>query len=166
MENQEILDAGMNNSSSLYLNAASRDYLKQTAKWGKLLAVISIIFSILIILIGLFFGKFMNAMTGMQEAAGAQNMPDIYSGSLGIIMAIYYAVIGLVMLYPGIRLLQFSRHTKDALDGNDNAALESGFKSLRSIFRFYGIIAIISIVFAVLGVLAMLVAFSALGALK
>ena len=166
MENQEILDTGLTSGNELNLNSSSRDYLKQTAKWGKFLAIISIIFSILIVLIGLFFGKFMSAMTGMQSAATGQAMPDLYSGSVGIIMAVYYSVIGLIMLYPGIRLLQFSKSTNAALESNDSQALESGFKRLRSVFRFYGIMAIISLVFMVLGVLAMLVGLSALGSLK
>lgn len=81
-------------------------------------------------------------------------------------MAVYYAVIGLIMLYPGVRMLQFSNNINAALSSNDTLALESGLKRLRSVFRFYGILAIISLVFMVFGVLAMLVGLSALGSMK
>lgn len=166
MENQEILDSGLASGSDLQLNSSSKDFLKQTAKWAKFLAIISIVFSAIIVIIGLFFGKFMSAMSGMQAAATGQTMPNLYSGSVGIFMAVYYAVIGLIMLYPGVRMLQFSNNINAALSSNDTLALESGLKRLRSVFRFYGILAIISLVFMVFGVLAMLVGLSALGSMK
>jgi hypothetical protein len=84
MENQEILDSGLASGSDLQLNSSSKDFLRQTAKWAKFLAIISIVFSAIIVIIGLFFGKFMSAMSGMQAAATGQTMPNLYSGSVGI----------------------------------------------------------------------------------
>jgi hypothetical protein len=74
---------------------------------------------------------------------GGQAMPNIYTGSLGIFMAVFYGIIGLIMMYPGIRLLQFSSKTKQALETNNAESISEAFRRLRSVFRFYGIIVII-----------------------
>jgi hypothetical protein len=80
---------------------------------------------------------------GAISSLGGQNMPNMYAGSLGVFMAVFYGIIGLVMMYPGIRLLQFSSKTKQALEMNNAEAISEAFRRLRSVFRFYGIIVII-----------------------
>lgn len=139
MENLDVLDSDLASSNELGLNAAAKDFLRQTGKWAKLLAITSIIFSLIIIIIGLFFGTIMGAISSL----GGQNMPNMYAGSLGVFMAVFYGIIGLVMMYPGIRLLQFSSKTKQALEMNNAEAISEAFRRLRSVFRFYGIIVII-----------------------
>ncbi len=142
MENQEILDSDLAAKNELSLNSGAKDFLYQTAKWAKLLAITSIIFSILIIIMGLFFGTIMGAINNL----GGQTMPNMYAGTLGIFMAVFYGVLGLIMMYPGIRLLQFSDKAKFALNTNSSETIEEAFKRLRSVFRFYGIIVIIYLV--------------------
>jgi hypothetical protein len=139
MENLDVLDSDLASSNELGLNASAKDFLRQTGKWAKLLAITSIIFSLIIIIIGLFFGTIMGAISSL----GGQSMPNMYAGSLGVFMAVFYGVIGLVMMYPGIRLLQFSSKTKQALEMNNAEAISEAFRRLRSVFRFYGIIVII-----------------------
>lgn len=146
MENQELLDSDLANKSELTLNFNAKDFLRQTGKWAKLLAITSLIFSAIIIIIGLFFGTIMGAISSL----GGQAMPNMYAGSIGIFMAIFYGIIGLVMMYPGIRLLQFSSKTKQALELNDEEAITEAFRRLRSVFRFYGIIVIIYLAFVAL----------------
>jgi len=145
MENQ-LLDNDFASGKELSLNSSAKEYLRQTAKWAKLLAITSIIFSVIIIIVGLFFGTIM----GLVNSFGGQNMPNMYAGSLGIFMAVFYGVIGLIMMYPGIRLLQFCSRTKHALNMNNTEAIEEAFKRLRSVFRFYGIIVIIYLVLIIL----------------
>jgi len=139
MENQEILDSGLTNRSELTLNADAKDFLRQTGKWAKLLAITSIIFSAMIIVVGLFFGTIMGTLSSFS----GQSMSNMYAGGFGVFMAVFYGIIGLVMMYPGIRLLQFSSKTKQALELNDIESISEAFKRLRSVFRFYGIIVII-----------------------
>lgn len=163
MENQDILDSGFASSAELNLNSAAKDYLRQTAKWAKFLAIMSIVFAVLIIVMGLAFGSIMNYFMALSPTAGMNGAGAGYPQAASTMMAVIYGILGLVMLYPGIRLFQFATQSKNALDSNDNLGIEIGLKRLRSVFRFYGIFTIIMLVFYALAILGMLVG---LGSLK
>lgn len=134
MENQ-ILDSGLSKSESLVLNSTAKDYLFQTAKWAKFLAIFGIIFSFLIMVLGFFMPKIFSMSAATSDAAP---MPPFMNG----VLVVLYIVIGLIMLYPSVRLLQFSKSAKLAVDMNDSVAIEESLKRLRSVFRFYGILTI------------------------
>lgn len=142
MENLEVLDNELASKSELSLNSSAKDFLRQTTKWANLLAITGIIFSALIIIIGLFFGTIMSALTSLS----GQGLPNMYTGALGVFMTIFYGVFGLIMMYPCVRLLQFSSKTKQALDTNNTETISEAFRRLRSVFRFYGILVIIYLV--------------------
>lgn len=148
MENQEILDSGLSSRSELSLNSAAIDYLRQTAKWGKFLSIAGLVFSGLIIIIGLAFGTFLSTIMAMSPNAGlAQEAGLGTSKMMTAGIGIFYAVMGLIMAYPPLRLLQFSKQAKIAVDTNDGNAIENALKRLRSVFRFYGIFTIIMLSF-------------------
>lgn len=136
MENQ-ILDSGLSQSESLALNSTAKDYLFQTAKWAKFLAIFGIIFAFLIIVLGFFMPKIFS----MSAASSGAVMPPFMNG----VLVVLYIILGLVMLYPSVRLFQFSKSAKFAVDMNDTFAIEECFKRLRSVFRFYGILTIIAL---------------------
>ena len=159
MGNDELLDSGISADANLSLNAAAKDFLKQTATWAKLLAIASIIFSVVILVFGtcyVYMNNFAKAAEGAeayQDAAGAAGYKiGYYFGSgLGLVLMV------LLLLYPAIRMLQFSKSARTALQKNDTAAIEMSIKRLRSIFRFYGILTIITVVFYLLAIVIVLI---------
>jgi len=155
MENQEILDSGLTHREELELNSAARDYLLQTTKWAKFLAIVGLIFSAFIILMGLTAGTLFGSLFAL--AGQTSGMQNNFTGSMGIMFTVIYGIMGLIMMYPCIRLLQFSNKGKLALDTNDSLAIEDSFRRLRSVFRFYGILTIIYLSFIALGLLMALV---------
>lgn len=161
MENHEILDSGFASSAELSLSSAAKDYLLQTAKWAKFLAIISILFAVLIIVFGLAFSTIMNFFMKFSPAAG-MNSGAAYPQTASVAIAVIYGLLGLVMLYPGVRLFQFAIQSKNAIDSNDNLGIEIGLKRLRSVFRFYGIFTIIMLAVYALAILGMLVGLSSL----
>ncbi len=130
-------------------------YLTQTAKWGKFLSIIGMIFCGLIILVGLFAGTFMSTIMFSQysglEGAGR---------GLGILVTVMYVGIGIIALMPSIYLYRYSAKMKAALASNDQLVLADAFKNLKSMFKFYGICTII-----LLGFYALILVFAVIARL-
>lgn len=157
MENQEILDSGLSARSELSLNSAAIDYLRQTAKWGKFLSIVGLVFSGLIIVLGLAFGTFLSAIMAMSPNANMASEAGLGASKMVTAgVGIFYSIMGLIMAYPPLRLLQFSKQAKIAVDTNDGNAIENALKRLRSVFRFYGIFTIIILSFYALALVIVL----------
>lgn len=135
MENQELLDNNLNLTNELSLTSSAKDFLLQTAKWAKFLSIIGFVFIGLIVIAALFIGTFMGKLNTVADTG-------MGSGQ-SIFLTIYFIVIGLITIYPVLRLFQFSQKAKLAVETNNTLALEESFKRIRSVFRFYGIMMII-----------------------
>ncbi len=156
MESHEILDSGLSSGSVLSLNSSAIEYLRQMSKWGKFLAIVGLLFSGLIILIGLAFGTIMSKLMALSPGVSAMSGSAGFAGGMGFGVGLVYAVMGLVIAYPPVRLLQFSSQAKIAVNNNDSIAVENALKRLRSIFRFYGIFTIIILSFYALALIIVL----------
>ena len=110
--------------------------LKVTSFWANFLSIIGFVYTGLLILMGL---GFLIALPIIgNEIFPVQVFPLNYIG-------IIYIVIGLVYLTPTLYLNRFADKIKIALLNFQQIEFESGFKNLRSLFKFMGITTIIII---------------------
>lgn len=133
MENLEtsLLDV------NLTIDTQSDRYLRETAKWNKFLAILSFIFSGLMILAGVFLtfaAGFMMSSTQLMPFAG-----------MGFFWLIYFLVFAVLTIIPNIYRYRFAAQVLQALDTNDQVTLTSSLGNLKSFYRFYGIMMIVVI---------------------
>ncbi|QXP65335.1 hypothetical protein H0I27_11405 [Polaribacter sp. HaHaR_3_91] len=119
----------------LTITKASKNFLKETAKWAKFLSIIGFI----LIAIMLVFSVF---ATTIFELAGKMQpgMPE----SLGLTMTVTYLVLAIIYFFPVYYLLQFSNKMKTALSTKNDETLAKAFEMLKSHYKFIGVFTIIT----------------------
>jgi len=134
MENS-TLDNDYNTGTELKIDPASRAYLKETAKWGKFLAIVGFIGTGIMVLVGLFMGTIFSSLGS--EMGG--EMP----GFPMWIMSVFYILIALIYVMPMLYLYRFATKVQIALDNEDQFEMTSSFENLKSLFKFMGIFTIV-----------------------
>ena len=126
------------------INEEIKNYLYETAKWGKILAIIAFVGIGFIIILGIFLGAGYSFMSGIN--AGLDRVPGASMG-----LAIFYIIIGLLYLFPTAYLYQFSNNIKQGIDHNSELQVTEAFGQLKSLFKFYGIyILVIAILYVLI----------------
>lgn len=119
------------NEMNLSINEDIKLYLKEIAKWSKFLAIIGYIGVGFMVLLALFMLFGMSALAGMLEALPMS------------LMGIFYLLFALLYYFPVNYLNNFANKTKRALLNSDQDEITLGFKNLKSLFKFMGIVTII-----------------------
>jgi disulfide bond formation protein DsbB len=138
MENMESMQT---NDSPIQLTNEMKDYLLQTSKWGKFLAIMGYIGMGLLIVLG--FAVMIGLSIGSRHS--------ITPFPLGLVGLLYIAIAA-VYYFPVTFLYKFSVGIKKGLLANDQQDVATGFQNLKSLFKFIGILTIVmlSIYFFVL----------------
>lgn len=123
-----------NQNNSLVLTDYAKDFLRESTKWTKFLAIVGFIGIGLMVVAALLMGIFSLFMSDNMN--GARHFPS------GIISILYLIMAGLYYL-PVYYLFKYSSETKKALDSNDSDLLEEGLENLKSHHKFLGITMII-----------------------
>lgn len=147
---EEILDANLSNEG-LLITPEIQEFLKETAKWGKFLAIVGFVMVGLFVILGIFMGFFMGTMMSGMEEAG------VFGGAMGGALGLVYVVLGLFYLFPCLYLYRFSTKMKTAIAQDDQQYLFDSFKNLKSLYKFMGIfMAVILGLYALVFVIAIL----------
>jgi hypothetical protein len=120
------LDAGLGSDAAedgLKITDEIRSFWLETANWALFLAVLLFI-GVGLVLIGMFFGGFLNATSG---------------NSGGIAIMVMFFLYALVLFFPAWFTYKFSTMIKQAVNTGDNNSLEDGFDYLKRLYRFIGI---------------------------
>lgn len=150
MENQEFMVVEESESKELIIDNYSKTNLSTTATWAQILAIIGFIgigYMLLSGLIGLGFSFIFEDNNGRFE--GMKNLKFI-SG----LIPLTNLLIGAIMLYPILKLFNFSKFTKLALRNNNQKELILAFESQSKYFKFMGILSLITVS---IGVLALII---------
>lgn len=140
MENSE-LNVQTDNS---FINKEINDYLLETSKWGKFLAIVGYIFMGLMILLAIFM------MVGL-SALSKFSSTGFPMGPIGFV----YILFAVIYYFPVTYLYKFSVQIKDGLNQKDQPVLTSGFRNLKSLFTFMGILTIVILaIYAIILVVA------------
>ncbi|MFN8393110.1 MAG: DUF5362 family protein [Bacteroidia bacterium] len=127
------------------------DMLAGAARWARFLAIVGFIMCGLMVL-----GGMIVMMAGGTMPRRSFGDPDIPAFVLGL----YYCIAALIYFFPTLQLNNFASRTLNAIVTNNQATLESGFESLRNMFRLTGIYTIVGIG---LMVVAVFLTFAAMG---
>jgi hypothetical protein len=125
------IDAGMS-TAGIHLTSADLANLKTAGKWGRFISIV-ILVSIGLMMLGIiFFGGTMMALASSDiGAAGALG---------GTAMVIFYGLLFALYIYPTVMLYKFSTNIIKAADNGNATAASEAFASLKSMFKFMGIL--------------------------
>jgi len=104
--------------------------LLETAQWSKFIAIISYIGMVMMLFFGLLF-LIGNSLLGSYF----KTIPVFVMGLIYIIMAIVY-------FFPTTYLYRFSKKIKQGVLADDEVVLSDGFKNMKKLSRFTGILII------------------------
>jgi hypothetical protein len=139
MENNEILDLGLNNPSNQGgLTSEDKDYLDTAAKWAKFMAIMGFIVVGLMVLVSLSMFAMGSLMGSAFEGSGAS--PKM-GGMLGAGLGIVYLLLTLPLFFTCLYLYRFATKMKDSLYSSNLTATEA-FLNLRNYFRMRGYLVI------------------------
>ena len=132
------------NLFELQIDHQSNAYLSEAAKWARFLAIIGFIFCGLFVLFGLFAGTFTSVMLNRLSSVD----PNYSGGAVNAMTGVYMVVFilcALLYFFPCLYLFRFATRMRTALANNDQSVLVNSFGSLKSFYKFLGILAIIGL---------------------
>jgi len=141
MENQDYVQTGGFAQQDLSVTEAGVGYLKETARWGKFLAIVGFVMIGFMVLMALMVGALAQSMFG-------PNMP--FSGS---ILTFFYLALALVYLFPVLFLYRFAKSAGDAVLSRNANSLTVALGNLKSLYKFMGILVLIFLGLYILGIL-------------
>jgi hypothetical protein len=136
--------AGSTDLFDLHIDQTSVNFLGETARWSRFLAIIGFIYCGLMVIFGIFFGTIMSVMA---PAMGGDAAMSIVGSGL---LSGFIIIISLLLFFPAFYLFSFSTKRKKALQHNDQPLLTESLKNLKSFFKFYGIFVIVVLSFYIL----------------
>jgi hypothetical protein len=125
------------NGENLVIDWRSKEFLKETAKWTKFLAILGFVGIGLMVL---------GSLVMLFAPSSLMSNGDFPFGGK-IFMMILYLAFAVLYYFPISYLYQFSENTKKAIENNDNNAIRDAFEFLKSHYKFMGILTIILLSF-------------------
>ena len=128
----ESLDSNLPREGTFFGTQEVKEYLSETTKWGKFLAIVGFVVMGLMV-IGALIVALGSSQLGSVTGLGS---------SVGIFALIYIVVAG-IYFFPVYYLFQSSVKIKQGLESQNLQVMTDGFKNLKSLFKFMGIFTII-----------------------
>lgn len=125
------------NGENLVIDWRSKEFLKETAKWTKFLAILGFVGIGLMVL---------GSLVLLFAPSSLMSNGDFPFGGK-IFMMLLYLAFAVLYYFPISYLYQFSENTKKAIENNDNNAIRDAFEFLKSHYKFMGILTIILLAF-------------------
>ena len=125
------------NGENLVIDWRSKEFLKETAKWTKFLAILGFVGIGLMVL---------GSLAMLFAPSSLMSNGDFPFGGK-IFMMLLYLAFAVLYYFPISYLYQFSENTKKAIENNDNNAIRDAFEFLKSHYKFMGILTIILLSF-------------------
>ena len=125
------------NGENLVIDWRSKEFLKETAKWTKFLAILGFVGIGLMVL---------GSLVMLFAPSSLMSNGDFPFGGKIFMMHLYLAF-AVLYYFPISYLYQFSENTKKAIENNDNNAIRDAFEFLKSHYKFMGILTIILLAF-------------------
>ena len=125
------------NGENLVIDWRSKEFLKETAKWTKFLAILGFVGIGLMVL---------GSLVMLFAPSSLMSNGDFPFGGK-IFLILLYLAFAVLYYFPISYLYQFSENTKKAIENNDNNAVRDAFEFLKSHYKFMGILTIILLSF-------------------
>ena len=138
------------NETALAGNPLSVGTLRRTQPWIRFIAILMLIGTGLMVFVAAIL-----TLIGLAELSGAsQPSPEGPGGGLLVGLGIFYAILSVIYLFPGLFLLRAARLIRDLAPDADDAALADVLEVQRRFWKFVGITAIVLLVVYVLAIVA------------
>jgi hypothetical protein len=130
---------------TLTIDPVTKAHLGVTARWARFLAIMGMIVLALGLIVTLMgatvFTTFFGLPTGNEDISGQALFSPV---RIGLIIAIL--VLSVLIFFPLLFLLRFANDMRYAIRANDQNQLNVAFQSLKTCFRYLGILTIIFLV--------------------
>ncbi|MFY8127143.1 MAG: hypothetical protein ACOVMM_02115 [Chitinophagaceae bacterium] len=166
MENyqNEPMEVQQQNLFNFGIEQQGLDYLKSSAKWEKFMAIVSLIWISLCILLFIFGGSAITALMMSRSMQGLEGLEGnggaALAGGFMTGLFIFYALLLSVLLIPNIYRLKFANNCIKAIANSDTELLTKSFKNLRVYSTFWGILTIIVLSIYAFGLIFALIGFA------
>lgn len=127
-----MLEQNKESIFGIQIDLDSRDYLLESCKWAKFLAIVGMVITGLLMVL-MFFSFFSLSL-----------VKDTFSSFYTLYSLVYLGVIALYS-YPVIALYRFSKKVRIGIDQADQVEFNEGLRFLKATFRYIGIMTIIII---------------------
>lgn len=134
------MENNLPNENSFNCNREIKEYLLETSKWGKFLAILGFIGVGILVMVAIVV---MIGFTFINKI----KTPGFPTGLIGFI----YLALAVVYYFPVSYLNRFSIEMKKGLESGDANEVTVGFQNLKSLFKFMGILAIV--IFSIYGLI-------------
>jgi len=135
-----------NRNETLVVSVDAKEYLQESAKWSKILAIIGFVGIGIMVVVAFFMGIIATFVS--PEVSAMRSFPS------GIFTILYLLMAGIYYL-PVYYLYKYATDTKKALVSNDSELLEAGLEKLKSHHKFLGIMMLVLLsIYALLFVIA------------
>jgi hypothetical protein len=152
MDIDGILDDSTVNQDALVITPTIRDFLSQSARWGKFMAIVGLVgMGLMIVMMLLGGSSVLMMMAGSDFPVG---------GGGGTVFIIVYLAFLALFIMPFIYLYNFSTKIQLALREDNQTVLTDAFENHKSLFKFYGVFTAI-----IIGFYALMLAFMLLDGL-
>jgi hypothetical protein len=138
METKNILDSEY--GENIVINEDSKTYLLESAKWFRFLGIVGFVMVGLIVLIGIFASISLSMISPEMDALGIPSF----------VVGLYYIVIAIIYFFPCLYMVRFARNMNTGLVNSSQEYVTEGFRTLKVLYRFWGIVTIIALGFVAL----------------
>ncbi len=121
-------------NGTIMINEEVRNYLLETSKWGKFMAIVGYVGMGLLVLLAIVMTVGISAMSSLARTGFPM-------GIIGVV----YIVLAAVYYFPVTYLYKFSVQMKQGLTSGEESSVISGFQNLKSLFKFMGIMLVVII---------------------
>jgi hypothetical protein len=128
-------------SNDLQVTPQAQNYLTESARWGKFLAIMGFILCGFMVIIAFFIPVFLTQLPPYNTMSS-----DLSSG-MKVGMTIVYLILALLFFFPCFYLYKFSVKMQSAAKTVSQDNFEESLMNLKSMFKFYGIFTIIILSF-------------------
>ena len=139
-------------SNDLQVTPQAQNYLTESAKWGKFLAIMGFILCGFMMVIAFFIPVVLTQLPPYNT------MSSDFSAGMKVGMTIVYLILALLFFFPCFYLYKFSVKMQSAAKTVSQDNFEESLMNLKSMFKFYGIFTIIILSFYALAFIVGVVA--------
>ena len=126
---------GRTSPLSIELGDEAQSFLKESAKWAKILAIFGFIFTGLLIILGIIMMVSIGTLGSLSPEFGALNAYFGFGAGLA------YILMSLMYLYPVWKLYEFANFAKQAVESKDAQLLTQAMSAQKSMYKYWGVLA-------------------------
>ncbi|MDR2468695.1 MAG: hypothetical protein LBD22_07025 [Spirochaetaceae bacterium] len=129
--------------SGTFFTESMLDNLRRTAPWARFIGILGFICAGLIILSSFSFIMILITSTGALFASSGFEWAELFRGTVGIIGAIVYSVLGALYFLPARFLYVFGTKIRNYFLSYNREDLEAAFRNNFFLWKFLGIFVIV-----------------------